>query len=106
MWTDQMIKTLRRVARDGGSYADAAKEIGKSRAAISGMAVRTGIKFNSGKTAPVGSARPFAKLKEQDIPAIRKKLADGVTHKKIADQYDVSDHVIWRIANGKGWLRV
>lgn len=106
MWTNQKMRTLRRVARDGGSYADAAKRIGKSRAAISGMAVRNGIKFKSRKTAPVGSGRPFAKLKESDIPTIRRKLADGMTHKKIARQHRVSDHVIWRIANGKGWRGV
>jgi len=53
-----------------------------------------------------GSKHKFAKLKEEDIPAIRQLSGSGLTQAEIARMFDVDKALIWRILNKKSWAHV
>ena len=51
----------------------------------------------------VGNVHPNYKLKVEDIKKIRKLLDKGLSLKKIAEQFNVSDMQIHRIGSGENW---
>lgn len=53
-----------------------------------------------------GESRPLAKLKDVDIPEIRKMLVQGVTKAFLSRKYGVSFMCISLIAKGKTWRHV
>ena len=53
--------------------------------------------------APRGEAHGRSKLKAEDIPEIRRRLAKGESHSKIAADYDVTSGPIGQIATGRAW---
>ena len=53
-----------------------------------------------------GSSNGSAKLTEADIPAIRKKLSQGVLGKILADEYGVNPTTISDIKLGKKWKHI
>ena len=53
-----------------------------------------------------GEYRHNAKLKNEDIHEIRKKLALGITGVRIAKDFGVTDMVINNIKHGKTWKHV
>ena len=53
-----------------------------------------------------GSLRPCAKLSEQDIPAIRRLIAQGISGCEIGRRYDVHNSVISSIKRGLAWTHV
>lgn len=55
---------------------------------------------------PRGSAQKAAKLRDADIPVIRKRLHDGEAQTAIARDYGVSQNMIWRICHGKAWIHL
>ena len=54
----------------------------------------------------LGSKHAQAKLKEADIPEIRKLLNLGISQRLIASKYGVSQSLISRIKLGKNWQHV
>lgn len=57
-------------------------------------------------TCPLGAKNPQAKLTEEDIPAIRNRLASGVPKCRIGAEFGVSEATIRLIANGRTWRHV
>lgn len=55
---------------------------------------------------PKGSERPSAKLTEEDVREIRKRLYAGETTCRLAEEYGVSQSVISEIKNWKKWKHV
>jgi hypothetical protein len=55
---------------------------------------------------PYGSRAHFARLRERDIPKIRRMRKAGMTMKKIADQFDVHRETIGHIIRGNTWQHV
>lgn len=53
-----------------------------------------------------GSKHHNAKLKESDIPVIRKLVAEGFTYKDIGERYGVTASNIYYIVNRKAWQHV
>jgi len=53
-----------------------------------------------------GSRHGVAKLKESDIPTIRKRLAYGDLQWDIARDYGVTQTAIWSVKTGKTWKHV
>lgn len=53
-----------------------------------------------------GSKHPDSKLKERDIPRIRKMRSDGYTIREISEKFPVCQAVIAAIINGKSWAHV
>lgn len=53
-----------------------------------------------------GSAHPTSKLKEADIPDIRKLCAAGLSQRTIADKYGVTQSAISAIARGRAWAHL
>jgi hypothetical protein len=51
-----------------------------------------------------GSRNGRAKLKDQDIPEIKRLHREGLAQQKIADRFGVCQTSISRILIGKGWL--
>lgn len=56
--------------------------------------------------APRGSNQPMAKLKEDDIPTIRRMIGEGIPCTQIARLYGVSNRPIYTIKHGTGWTHV
>jgi hypothetical protein len=54
----------------------------------------------------IGSKNPTAKLKESDIPEIRKRLQNGETQQSIANIYRVSQTAIWNVSSKREWAHV
>lgn len=56
---------------------------------------------------PVGEGRPNSKLTRDDVIAIRRSAASGVSHRDLAEQYGISSGQVSLIRNGKrwGWLK-
>lgn len=50
-----------------------------------------------------GSGQKAAKLTETDIPMIRSRRQKGETLSAIAQTYNVSLNIIWRVCTGKSW---
>ncbi len=57
-------------------------------------------------TSLIGEKHHQSKLKNKDIPIIRKMLDVGQTYQSIADKFGVSKQTIWGIKSGKGWSKV
>jgi HNH endonuclease len=57
-------------------------------------------------SAPKGSKHRSAKLKESDIPQIRKMLADGVMQKDIAEMFGIDATQVCKIKAGVYWKHV
>lgn len=55
---------------------------------------------------PRGERSSFAKLKDADIPNIRRLLAEGITKTDIGKQYGVSRTTIYGIASGHNWTHI
>jgi hypothetical protein len=53
-----------------------------------------------------GSALPNAKLKERQIPRIRRMLNDGYRRREVAEKFSVSQSTISDIALGYSWAHV
>lgn len=53
-----------------------------------------------------GSRRKNAKLREVDIPAIRRSVAEGVPQREIAEKFSVHVSVISNIKTGRIWSHV
>ncbi len=53
-----------------------------------------------------GEKHGKAKLKETDIPVIRKLLVEGVSMYMVAKRYSVAHATIWHIAKGRAWRHV
>lgn len=53
-----------------------------------------------------GSGYGASKLTEQDIPKIRSMRKNGMTHKKIADVFDVHRETIGNVLRGNTWTHV
>ncbi len=53
-----------------------------------------------------GSALPFAKLTEADIPVIRQRIANGESQYSVARAYGVARGTIQSIVNGRSWHHV
>lgn len=53
-----------------------------------------------------GSAHPASKLREEDIPVIRRRLETGHPKARIARDYGISDRVVLLIARGEAWRHV
>lgn len=51
-----------------------------------------------------GSKNGRAKLKDADIPEIKRLHASGLSQQKIADRFGVAQTSISRITSGRGWL--
>lgn len=53
-----------------------------------------------------GERNPLAKLTDATAAEIRHRyVAEGVTQQSLADEYDVSQKVIWRIVNNIGYAQ-
>lgn len=50
-----------------------------------------------------GEASPSAKLSQQDVCALRRLLANGVTQREAARRFGVSQAQVWRIKEGLRW---
>lgn len=50
-----------------------------------------------------GSRHPQAKLKEADIPKIKKLKSRGMTERKIAKLFEVSQRTIWGVLHRQVW---
>jgi crossover junction endodeoxyribonuclease RuvC len=50
-----------------------------------------------------GSSNGYSKLTEDDVLAIRERLAAGESQRSIGRAFNVSQFAIWRIASGRGW---
>lgn len=61
---------------------------------------------NTGLYNNIGSDHSRARFKEEDIPVIRKLAYKGMTHHKIAEQYNVSKSAIGHIMRGHTWTHV
>lgn len=61
---------------------------------------------NGLRTGPKGERNGRAKLKEDQVRAIRKLLKQGLSYQKIADKYDVSKGTIAHIAKGRKWTHL
>lgn len=48
--------------------------------------------------------RGSKKLRESDIPVIMQRITDGHTYRDIANDYNVSDQLIYRINKNKCWV--
>jgi hypothetical protein len=57
-------------------------------------------------TAQVGEKNPFARLKDMDIPVIRRRLNLGHTQLAIANEFNVSESTIALIGKRKTWRHV
>lgn len=55
------------------------------------------------KLVPIGENHPHARLKNSDIPIIRKMLSDKVSYAKIASYFSVSPQSIYQIKYGKSY---
>jgi hypothetical protein len=55
---------------------------------------------------PIGSRQGTSKLKEKDIPVIKKLRGEGKSLEKIAELYKVHFSTIWRVTNNKQWNHV
>ena len=53
-----------------------------------------------------GSARPAAKLTEQDVAQIRQDAAAGMKQRDIAAAYGISQGLVSGIVNGTRWRHV
>jgi len=53
-----------------------------------------------------GSARPAAKLTDQDVIAIRHDAAQGMKQRDIAAAYGISQGLVSGIVNGTRWRHV
>jgi len=53
-----------------------------------------------------GDNHPTAKLTSKDVRAIRRRLARGVVHRKIAAEFRISQTQISLIRSGKAWRKV
>ena len=63
-------------------------------------------KRNRGPGYQKGSARPAAKLTEQDVQQIRQDAAGGMKQRDIADAYGISQGLVSGIVNGTRWRHV
>lgn len=59
-----------------------------------------------GKRLKNSPLRPCAKLSEDDVRAIRKRLGNGETAVNIAKSYNVSDRTISDIKTGRNWSKL
>ena len=55
---------------------------------------------------PRGSANPKSKLTEQDIPIIRRRLAEGEAMTALGRQFGVSDVAILYVRQGRTWRHI
>jgi len=53
-----------------------------------------------------GEANPAAKLTEDDVRAIRRLRAEGVTAIKVAQRFGVTERVVFRIQHRKSWTHL
>jgi predicted DNA-binding protein (UPF0251 family) len=53
-----------------------------------------------------GEKQKAAKLKDSDIPEIRRMLASGLRKKDIAQHFGIAKQTLHRIQTGKGWKHV
>lgn len=55
------------------------------------------------RPAPKGAANPAAKLAEEDVVAIRHRIAEGAKRKDVAAAFGISENQLRSIATGKSW---
>jgi hypothetical protein len=55
---------------------------------------------------PRGSRNGFSKLTERQVAEIRRRAAKGERRRSLADEFEVSETTIYRLANGVGWRHV
>jgi hypothetical protein len=53
-----------------------------------------------------GEANPKAKLSDDDVRAIRRMRAQGITARKLALRFDVTERVIYSIQHRKSWTHI
>jgi len=58
------------------------------------------------RVTPSGTINANARLREEDIPAIRAAFAEGVSTHELARRYGVTQPTMWRVTSGKGWQHV
>lgn len=61
---------------------------------------------DTGLTANFGSRHYAAKLSDEDVIQIRKRVACGVLQRDVAEEYGVTRRAIGKIASGVAWRRV
>lgn len=58
------------------------------------------------KSINVGVKHPKAKLKEEDVIAIRSLASTKLVHAEIADRFDISESNVGLIVNRKTWRHI
>lgn len=53
-----------------------------------------------------GEASGRSKLKNEEVIAIKKLLADGMTYRKIAEMFNIHPSTVGNIATKKNWLHI
>ena len=94
----------------GESYTALAREFGVTRSAIGHVSHGNRWKSLSGprelKSRRTGVDNHLSKLTENDVRAIRKAYAAGVSYRKLAAQYGMSVSPIFEIVKGTAWKHV
>lgn len=90
---------LREISAAGGSFWDAAVQLGMTRAAVAGLAARNGIKFNSNTR---GQRNSQAKLTAEQVLEIRRRF-EAEPARALAQEFKVAPANIYAIVEGRSW---
>jgi hypothetical protein len=55
---------------------------------------------------PQGTAHTLAKLNDDAVREIRRRVADGETQRAVASRFDIPQAAVWRIIHRKSWAHV
>lgn len=90
---------LREIAAAGGSFSDAAAQLGITRGAVAGLAQRNGIKFKAGTR---GERNSHARLTPSQALEIRRRF-EIESARALAAAFGVKPRTIYSITQGQRW---
>lgn len=104
-WTEEAQATLERIAREGGSFSDAAATLGCTRNMIAGRANRSGVSFHNGVVGQrPGEGHSEAKLTDSDVRWLRDSQLGEL--RKRAETLGISPCHASAIKNRRCWAHV